>query len=87
MPITNCTQLVRFSEGCGAEIPQWVLKQLQGFGDDRESIFKFGVDVVTELCDQLLSNGAPGLHFFTMNKSAASIAIWKNLGLDKRTIK
>ncbi len=87
MPITNCTQLVRFSEGCGAEIPRWVLKQLQGFGDDRESIFKFGVDVVTELCDQLLSNGAPGLHFFTMNKSAASIAIWKNLGLDKRTIK
>ena len=86
MPITNCTQLVRFSEGCGAEIPRWVLKQLQGFGDDRESIFKFGVDVVTELCDQLLSNGVPGLHFFTMNKSAASNLIWKNLGLDRKVI-
>ena len=84
MPITNCTQLVRFSEGCGAEIPRWILKQLQGYGDDLESIFKFGVDVVTELCDELLSNGAPGLHFFTMNKSFASCAIWKNLGLDKR---
>ena len=71
MPITNCTPLVRFSEG---------------FGDDRESIFKFGVDVVTELCDQLLSNGVPGLHFFTMNKSAASNLIWKNLGLDRRVI-
>ena len=86
MPITNCTQLVRFSECCGAEIPRWILKQLQGFGDDRESIFKFGVDVVTELCDQLLSNGVPGLHFFTMNKSAASNLIWKNLGLDRRVI-
>jgi methylenetetrahydrofolate reductase (NADPH) len=86
MPITNCTQLVRFSEGCGAEIPRWILKQLQGFGDDRESIFKFGVDVVTELCDQLLNNDVPGLHFFTMNKSAASNLIWKNLGLDRRVI-
>ena len=83
MPITNCTQLVRFSEGCGAEIPRWILKQLQDYGDDLESIFKFGVDVVTELCDDLLNNDAPGLHFFTMNKSAASCAIWKNLGLDQ----
>ena len=85
MPITNCTQLVRFSEGCGAEIPRWILKQLQDYGDDLESIFKFGVDVVTELCDDLLNNDAPGLHFFTMNKSAASCAIWKNLGLDQRS--
>ena len=84
MPITNCTQLVRFSEGCGAEIPRWILKQLYDFGDDRDAIFKFGVDVVTELCDQLLSNGTPGLHFFTMNRSAASNLIWKNLGLDER---
>ena len=83
MPITNYTQLVRFSEGCGAEIPRWILKQLQDYGDDLESIFKFGVDVVTELCDDLLNNDAPGLHFFTMNKSAASCAIWKNLGLDQ----
>ena len=84
MPITNCTQLVRFSEGCGAEIPRWILKQLQDYGNDLESIYKFGVDVVTELCDDLLNNDAPGLHFFTMNKSAASCAIWKNLGLDQR---
>ena len=85
MPITNYTQLVRFSEGCGAEIPRWILKQLQDYGDDLESIFKFGVDVVTELCDDLLNNDAHGLHFFTMNKSAASCAIWKNLGLDQRS--
>ncbi len=84
MPIINCTQLVRFSSGCGAEIPRWVLKRLQGFGDDRESIRKFGIDVVTELCDQLLSNGVPGLHFYTMNQSEASVAIWKNLGIDQR---
>ena len=62
----------------------WILKQLYDLGDDRDAIFKFGVDVVTELCDQLLSNGAPGLHFFTMNRSAASDLIWKNLGLDRR---
>ncbi len=84
MPIINCTQLVRFSEGCGAEIPRWILKRLQEFGDDRVSIRKFGIDVTTELCQQLLTNGAPGLHFYTMNQSAASIAIWKNLGIDQR---
>lgn len=84
MPIVSCTQLVRFSEGCGAEIPRWILKRLQEFGDDRVSIREFGVDVVTELCQQLLTNGAPGLHFYTMNQSAASVAIWKNLGIDQR---
>ena len=83
MPIINCTQLVRFSEGCGAEIPRWILKRLQEFGDDRVSIRKFGIDVTTELCEQLLTNGAPGFHFYTMNQSDASTAIWKNLGIDQ----
>lgn len=84
MPITNCTQLVRFSEGCGAEIPRWILKRLQEFGDDRSSIRRFGIDVATELCEDLLSNKAPGLHIFTMNQAAASEAIWENLGLLNR---
>ena len=81
MTITNNTKLIRFSESCGAEIPAWILKRLQEFGDDRESIRAFGIDVVTELCANLLSNGAPGLHIYTMNQSEASLAIWDNLGL------
>ena len=84
MPIVTCTQLCRFSEACGAEIPRWILKRLQEFGDDRASIQKFGIDVTTKLCEQLLTNGAPGLHFYTMNQSAASVAIWENLGIDQR---
>ncbi|MEM6998231.1 MAG: methylenetetrahydrofolate reductase [NAD(P)H] [Pseudomonadota bacterium] len=84
MPIVSCNQLQRFSEACGAEIPRWILKRLQEFGDDRVSIREFGVDVTTELCEQLLTNGAPGLHFYTMNQSVASIAIWKNLAIDQR---
>ncbi len=81
MPIINCTQLVRFSEACGAEIPRWILKRLREFGDDRVSIRSFGVDVTTELCRHLLERGAPGLHFYTMNQAEASEAIWANLGL------
>ena len=81
MPITNCSQLARFSEACGAEIPRWILKRLQEFGDDRTGIREFGIDVTTELCDHLLSGGAPGIHFYTMNQSAASEAIWNNLNL------
>lgn len=81
MPIINCTQLVRFSEACAAEIPQWILKRLRDFGDDRTSIRAFGVDVTTELCRRLLDQGAPGLHFYTMNQAEASEAIWANLGL------
>jgi len=84
MPIISCTQLQRFSEACGAEIPRWILKRLQEFGDDRTSIRQFGVDVTTELCEQLLTNGAPGLHFYTMNQSAATVAICQNLGIDQR---
>ncbi len=84
MPIINCTQLRRFSDACGAEIPRWILLRLQEFGDDRVSIRKFGIDVTTELCEELLKNGVPGLHFYTMNQSEASVEIWKNLGIHKR---
>ncbi len=79
MPITQYTQLFRFSEMCGADIPRWLRKRLEGFGDDRESIQAFGLDVVSRLCQQLLDGGAPGLHFYTMNQSASSLAILKNL--------
>ena len=81
MPITNYTQLSRFSEACGAEIPRWIKKRLELFGDDRTAIRAFGVDVVTELCRRLLNQGAPGLHFYTLNQSEACLAIWENLGL------
>ncbi len=81
MPITNYTQLARFSEACGAEIPRWVRKRLEFFGDDRQSIRAFGLDVVTGLCRRLLEQGAPGLHFYTLNQSEACLSIWENLGL------
>ena len=83
MPITNYTQLSRFSEACGAEIPRWIRKRLEAFGDDRESIRAFGVEVVTILCQRLLEQGAPGLHFYTLNQSEACLAIWENLGLNR----
>ncbi len=82
MPITNYTQLARFSDACGAEIPRWIRKRLQGFGDDRASIRAFGTDVVTEMCEALLEAGAPGLHFYTMNRAEPVLEIWTNLGLD-----
>ena len=82
MPITNRTQLVRFSEMCGAEIPRWILKRLQDFGDNLDSIRSFGIDLTTRLCAQLLDAGAPGLHIYTMNKAEASEAIWAALGLE-----
>lgn len=81
MPITNYTQLARFSDMCGAEIPRWIRKRLEGYGDDKESIKAFGEEVVSKMCQQLLDAGAPGLHFYTMNVSAPTLAIWKNLGL------
>lgn len=81
MPITNSSQLIRFSDACGAEIPRWVRKRLEGFGDDRDAIRAFGLEVVTELCRKLLDHGAPGLHFYTMNQSRATTAIWQALGL------
>jgi len=81
MPINKFAQLARFSDACGAEIPRWMRKRLEGFGDDNGSIQAFGLDVVTQLCERLLAGGAPGLHFYTLNNSAPSIAIWKRLGL------
>jgi methylenetetrahydrofolate reductase (NADPH) len=81
MPITNYTQLARFSDACGAEIPRWIRKRLEGFGDDRDSIRAFGHDVVLQLCQRLLDGGAPGLHFYTMNQSAPSLRLWNELGL------
>jgi methylenetetrahydrofolate reductase (NADPH) len=79
MPITNYTQLMRFSEMCGAEIPRWVRLKLASFGDDSASIKAFGLDVVTALCERLLAGGAPGLHFYSMNQAAATTAIWERL--------
>lgn len=81
MPITSSTQLLRFSDACGAEIPRWIRLQLQGYGDDTASIKAFGLDVVTELCERLRAQGAPSLHFYTMNQSAAVLAISERLGL------
>ncbi|MBS0301207.1 MAG: methylenetetrahydrofolate reductase [NAD(P)H] [Proteobacteria bacterium] len=80
MPITGSTQLMRFSDACGAEIPRWIRLRLQGFGDDTASIRAFGLDVVAKLCEQLVRAGAPALHFYTMNQSAATLAICQRLG-------
>ncbi|MBV6322769.1 methylenetetrahydrofolate reductase [NAD(P)H] [Duganella violaceipulchra] len=79
MPITNYTQLMRFSDMCGAEIPRWVRLKLASFGDDSASIKAFGLDVVTALCERLLAGGAPGLHFYSMNQAAATTALWQRL--------
>ncbi len=79
MPISNYSQLRRFSDMCGAEIPRWIAKRLQAFGDDIESIREFGVDVVSELCRRLLDGGAPGLHFYTLNRAKATVAIVERL--------
>ncbi|MEO8037695.1 MAG: methylenetetrahydrofolate reductase [NAD(P)H] [Betaproteobacteria bacterium] len=81
MPITRFTQLARFSDACGAEIPRWIRRKLEGFGDDTASIRAFGLDVVTRLCDDLLRNEAPGLHFYTLNQASAVTTIWQRLGL------
>ena len=79
MPITNYTQLMRFSDMCGAEIPRWVRLKLASFGDDSASIKAFGLDVVSSLCERLLAGGAPGLHFYSMNQAVATTAIWQRL--------
>ena len=80
MPITSSTQLMRFSDASGAEIPRWIRLRLQSFGDDVASIKSFGLDVVTDLCEQLRAGGAPGLHFYAMNQSVATLEICKRLG-------
>jgi methylenetetrahydrofolate reductase (NADPH) len=79
MPITNYTQLMRFSDMCGAEIPRWVRLKLASYGDDSASIKAFGLDVVGQLCERLLAGGAPGLHFYSMNQAAATTALWQRL--------
>ncbi len=79
MPITSYENLTRFSDTCGAEIPRWIRKQLEAYADDKESLLDFGQDVVTSLCQQLIENEAPGLHFYTLNQTASTIAIWQNL--------
>ncbi len=83
MPINNYIQLARFSDACGAEIPRWIRQRLESYGDDLDSIKSFGVEVITNMCDRLLSQGAPGLHFYTMNKAEPTVTIWNNLGLSE----
>jgi methylenetetrahydrofolate reductase (NADPH) len=81
MPIVKFAQLARFSDACGAEIPRWMRKTLESYGDDNESVQAFGLSVVTQLCEKLLAGGAPGLHFYTLNQAGPSLEIWKRLGL------
>ncbi|QCP51415.1 methylenetetrahydrofolate reductase [NAD(P)H] [Trinickia violacea] len=81
MPITNYSQLMRFSEMCGAEVPRWVARRLESFGDDREAIRAFGLDVVTGLCQRLVDQGVPGIHFYTLNAATATKAICERLGV------
>jgi methylenetetrahydrofolate reductase (NADPH) len=81
MPITNYTQLARFSDACGAEIPRWIRRRLEGYGDDLDGLKAFGHEVVMRLCRRLLEGGAPGLHFYTMNQSGPTLKLWRDLGL------
>ena len=83
MPITNYSKLARFSDACGAEIPRWIRKQLEAYGDDIQSIQAFGEQVISEMCERLLVGGAPGLHFYTLNQAEPSLAIWNNLKLPR----
>jgi methylenetetrahydrofolate reductase (NADPH) len=81
MPIGSFSRLARFSDACGAEIPRWVRRKLESYGDDGASIRAFGLDVVTDLCDGLLARGAPGLHFYTLNQAGLTTTLWQRLGL------
>ncbi|CAM3482537.1 methylenetetrahydrofolate reductase [NAD(P)H] [Parendozoicomonas haliclonae] len=81
MPITNYMKLARFSDACGAELPRWVRKQLESYGDDSASIRQFGEEVVSQMCEKLIAQGVPALHFYTLNQAAPSLGIVKNLGL------
>ena len=83
MPITNYSNLARFSRNCGAEIPRWICQRMEGFGDDQESIRAFGLEVVTQLCQTLIDSGAPGIHFYTMNQVEPTRTIYHNLGLGR----
>ncbi len=79
MPIGNFSQLARFSDACGADIPRWIRKRMEGYGDDSASIRALGLDVVTAMCERLLAGGAPGLHFYTLNQAGLTLEIWKRL--------
>ena len=79
MPIINAGGIIRFADGCGADMPRWIRLRLQGYGDDTESIKAFGLDVIARLCEQLRAGGAPGLHFYTMNQSVATLALMRRL--------
>jgi methylenetetrahydrofolate reductase (NADPH) len=81
MPITNYKQLARFSDGCGAEIPRWIAARLEGYGEDLDSIRAFGLEVTLRLCEALLERGAPGLHFYTLNRTEPTATLWRRLGL------
>ena len=83
MPIARFSQLARFSDACGAEIPRWIRRKLEAYGDDTAAVRAFGLDVVTELCADLLRNGAPGLHFYTLNQPGLTTTIWQRLGLQQ----
>ncbi|MGV8841753.1 MAG: methylenetetrahydrofolate reductase [NAD(P)H] [Pseudomonas sp.] len=83
MPITNYSKLARFSDACGAEIPRWMRKQLEAYGDDAQSIQAYGEQVISQMCERLLDGGAPGLHFYTLNQADPSLAIWHNLKLPR----
>ncbi len=80
MPITNASGIIRFADACGADMPRWIRLRLQGFGDDGDSIKAFGLDVIAMLCEQLRAGGAPGLHFYTMNQSVATLELMRRLG-------
>ncbi|HKK13266.1 MAG TPA: methylenetetrahydrofolate reductase [NAD(P)H] [Gammaproteobacteria bacterium] len=84
MPIVGYEQLMRFSDGCGADIPRWIRMRLKQYQDDTASLQAFGIEVVTALCERLLAAGAPGLHFYTLNRADPTSTIWRNLGLDRQ---
>jgi methylenetetrahydrofolate reductase (NADPH) len=86
MPITNFAKLVRFSAVCGAEVPRWIAKRLEAFGDDQSSLQAFGLEVVYDLCERLINGGAPGLHFYTLNQADASIKLLKLLGIAQTAV-
>ena len=81
MPIVGFSKLARFSDACGAELPRWMRRKFEGMGDDVDSIRSFGLDIVTDLCDRLISGGAPGLHFYSMNLSTLTLEIYKRLNI------
>lgn len=83
MPITNYEKIARFSDACGADIPRWMRKQMEAYDGDEQAITAFAADMVTDLCDRLLEAGAPGLHFYCLNRAEPTVSIWRNLGLPR----